>query len=230
MIQARLNDAAIALCEILEAANIKQGIFGGYAIGCLGGPRESKDIDCLAAISKPEIVALLHGSDGFAAVPQTREDYVAFLWSEEAHVRSVLVEVFVSDFKGAGFGMDSVVPMKHQVTGQIFGTRTINLLSPFLIFKGKVFAAARRAKFLDSADLRWLENNAGPVIQQEAHHLPLEEVGLAMKRYSILDRVFLRLGINVEAARARTAALDLKELPSYQKGDVQASLLAPSRP
>lgn len=125
--------------------------------------------------------------------------------------------------------MDAIVPEKKQVKGQFFGLRTINQLPASLIFKGKIFAAARRAKFHDSADLRWLENNTSTEIQDKAYDLPLEEVGLAMKRYSILERVFLRLGVNVEAAKARTAALDLKELPSYQKGDVQASLLAPSR-
>lgn len=126
--------------------------------------------------------------------------------------------------------MDAIVPEKKKVKGQFFGVRTINQLPPSLIFKGKIFAAARRAKFHDSADLRWLENNRGPEIQQNAYDLPLEEVGLAMKRYSILERVFLRLGVNVEAAKARTVSMDLKELPAYQKGDVQASLLAPPRP
>lgn len=101
MIQARLNDAAIALCDILEAADIKHGIFGGFAIGTLGGPRESKDIDCLAAISKPEIVALLDGTDGFTVLSQARTDYVAFLWSEKVdRSQAVLVEIFVEDFKG----------------------------------------------------------------------------------------------------------------------------------
>lgn len=101
MIQSRLNDAAIALSDILESADIKHGIFGGFAIGTLGGPRESKDIDCLAAISKAEAVALLHGSDGFTVVPQSRQDYVAFLWSEKAdRSQAVLVEIFVEDFKG----------------------------------------------------------------------------------------------------------------------------------
>lgn len=126
--------------------------------------------------------------------------------------------------------MDGIIPEKKEVKGQHFGLRTIYQLPPFLIFKGKIFAAARRAKFHDSADLRWLENNTSDQIQAQAHQLPLEEVGLAIKRYSILERVFLRLGVNVEAAKARTATMDLKELPSYQKGDVQTSLLAPSRP
>ncbi len=61
MIQARLNDAAIRLCQLLDAANIKHGIFGGYAIGVLGGPRESKDIDCIASTSKQALIHLLDG-------------------------------------------------------------------------------------------------------------------------------------------------------------------------
>ncbi|KAI9793502.1 MAG: hypothetical protein M1816_007934 [Peltula sp. TS41687] len=33
-------------------AGIKHRIFGGYSSGSLGGPRESKDIDCIASLSK----------------------------------------------------------------------------------------------------------------------------------------------------------------------------------
>lgn len=79
MLQDRLNDAAIALHQILAPANIRFGIFGGYAIGTLGGPRESKDVDCLASVSKQQIVALLNGKAGFTVIPQSRQDYVAFL-------------------------------------------------------------------------------------------------------------------------------------------------------
>jgi hypothetical protein len=38
--------------EVLQQANIKHGIFGGYAVASFGGPRESKDADCIAAVSK----------------------------------------------------------------------------------------------------------------------------------------------------------------------------------
>lgn len=41
MIQGRLNDAVIALRGILSRERIDFGIFGGYAIGTMGGgPRE----------------------------------------------------------------------------------------------------------------------------------------------------------------------------------------------
>jgi len=126
--------------------------------------------------------------------------------------------------------MNEITPEKRLVRGQIFGLQTIYQLPAHLIFKGKIYAAARRAKFHDSADLRWLENNCSTEIQKQAHTLPLEEIGLAIKRYAILERAFLRLNVNVEAAKRRTAAMDLKELPTYQKGDVQASLLAPPTP
>ena len=101
MIQGRLNDAAIALYRILSEAGIKHGIFGGYAIGALGGPRESKDIDCIAAVSKQEIIGILDGKQGFEYLPQSREDYVAFFWSDKpGKERSVLVEMFVENFPG----------------------------------------------------------------------------------------------------------------------------------
>lgn len=101
MLQDRLNDAAIALHRVLSRANIRFGIFGGYAIGVLGGSRESKDIDCIASISKQQIIAVLDGQAGFAAVPQSRQDYVAFLWSDvPERSNAVLVEIFCEQFSG----------------------------------------------------------------------------------------------------------------------------------
>jgi hypothetical protein len=99
--QARLNDAAIALYRVFYAADVKHGIFGGYAIGVLGGPRESKDIDCIASISKQDAIDILDGKEGFHYVDQTRDDYVAFLWSDSPKKeRPVLVEIFVEKFPG----------------------------------------------------------------------------------------------------------------------------------
>ncbi len=65
MNQACLNDAAIALYRVFYAANVKHGIFGGYAIGVLGRPCESKDIDYIASISKQDAIDLLDGKGGF---------------------------------------------------------------------------------------------------------------------------------------------------------------------
>lgn len=101
MIQSRLNDAAIRLYQLMDEASIKHGIFGGYAVAVLGGPRESKDIDCLASTSKQALIQLLEGKSGFQYVPQSRTDYVAFLWSDRAdRGNAVLVEVFVEQFAG----------------------------------------------------------------------------------------------------------------------------------
>ena len=101
MIQAHLNDAAIALYRILTAAGIKHGIFGGYAIGALSGPRESKDIDCIASVNKEQIISALDGKEGFQYIPQAREDRVAFFWSDKPNrEQAVLVEIFVEQFPG----------------------------------------------------------------------------------------------------------------------------------
>jgi hypothetical protein len=101
MIQARLNDAAIKLHELLNEVHVKHGIFGGYAIGALGGPRESKDIDCLASISKRSLISFIDGKAGFQYISQTRPDYAAFFWSESPDRKNpVLVEVFVEQFEG----------------------------------------------------------------------------------------------------------------------------------
>jgi hypothetical protein len=56
MVHARLNDAAIALYQVLQQAGIKHGIFGGFTVASLVGPRESKDVDCIASVSKEQII------------------------------------------------------------------------------------------------------------------------------------------------------------------------------
>lgn len=101
MIQERLNDAAIALYKGLTAAGIKHGIFGGYAIQALGGPRESKDIDCIASVDKQQVINILNGKEGFEYINQSRDDYVAFFWSDKpSRENAVLVEIFVESFPG----------------------------------------------------------------------------------------------------------------------------------
>ena len=110
MIQSRLNDAAIALGEVLRTADIKHGIFGGYALSCLGGTRESKDIDCLVSASKEKIISLLDGNNGFKYINQARPDCVAFLWSEKPKdPRAVLVEVFVDQFQGKIIALSFII-------------------------------------------------------------------------------------------------------------------------
>jgi hypothetical protein len=101
MMQDRLNDAAIALYNVLTQYGIRFGIFGGYAAGVLGGMRESKDIDCLASISKSQATQILDGKNGFQVIPQDRQDYVAFFWSEhQGRQNPVLVEIFCEHFPG----------------------------------------------------------------------------------------------------------------------------------
>ena len=87
--------------KLLNEAGVKYGAFGSFALCALVRPRESKDVDCIASISKPQVVALMDGKEGFVCVNQSREDYVAFLWSDSPERKhAVLVEIFVSAFPG----------------------------------------------------------------------------------------------------------------------------------
>lgn len=107
MITDHLHDAAIALGQVLGEADVRFGVFGGYAVSVLGGVRESKDIDCLASVTKDEAVALLDGRNGFVVIPQSRQDYVAFFWEDPRKSRSsnpVLVEIFCERFPGMNMG------------------------------------------------------------------------------------------------------------------------------
>lgn len=89
-----LNDAAIALCRVLTEAGARHGAFGGWAIGSLGGPRESKDVDVLVELDKASVVRLLDRKHGFRFTGNASEGYAAFLWSPNDQQPAVLVELF----------------------------------------------------------------------------------------------------------------------------------------
>lgn len=102
---------------------------------------------------------------------------------------------------------------------------SIAFLDPFYLFKGKLSAAATRAKFHDSADLRWLESHYNAQLCAHSHELDLSLVGLALKRYEELEWLFQRIGVNTNAARQAAASLDPHRLPRPQPGSVQRALL-----
>ncbi|KAK5069154.1 hypothetical protein LTR64_008693 [Lithohypha guttulata] len=226
MLQDRLSEAAIAFHRILEANNIPYGIFGGFAIACLGGARESKDVDCIAKVNKERLINIVDGRSGFVFVNQTRQDYVAFLWSDTPDRRNaVLLEVFVDQFPGSCYPLTNVPMGKVQVKGQNSGQQTISLLDPVLIFKGKLRAAALRSKFHDSADLRWLETRFSAQLATTVAQFDPVYVGLALRRYPELNNTFLRLGLDLQKAEAAVQSYSLDKLPAPQPGDVQKGLL-----
>ena len=233
----RLNDAAIALSCILTQAGVKFGIFGGFAILCLGGVRESKDVDCIASITKPQILELLNDRDGFSALPQTRQDYVAFIWSTFANESigdSVLVEVFCADFPGewtiipnssdiewltvylgSQYSMSAVQLFNTEIQGEHLGKGSTYVLDPSFIFEGKLSAAALRDKFHDAADLRWLE----------AHYPQLNMIciGLVLKTHPEMHWLFERIGVDVEKAKNRAEGVSVPGAGGI--GAVQKGLL-----
>lgn len=90
----KLSDAAIAICKALDELGVDFGIFGGYAVAVLGGPRESKDIDCVVNCSKDWLVQKLSKVDGFRSSGNVRPDFASFLYGEH----NILLEFFPSTF------------------------------------------------------------------------------------------------------------------------------------
>lgn len=123
--------------------------------------------------------------------------------------------------------MANVHPLIAQISGQTEGTGVTALLDLIYLFKGKLRAAATRENFHDSVDLRWLEGHNLVRLRQNSHAFDLYYVGLALKHYPELHHCFTRIGINVQAARARVASQDLNDIPRPATGDVQQGLLAP---
>lgn len=122
--------------------------------------------------------------------------------------------------------MHSVTPIGKPVQGAVFPSGQISLLDPAHIFKGKLRAAATRDKFHDSADLRWLETHFSAQVCAKRAEYSLEYVGLALKRYSELEFLFTRVGVDVQGAKGLVANVDIDRLPRPAVGDVQRGLLA----
>ena len=111
------------------------------------------------------------------------------------------------------------------VNGQKLGSGLASFLDPFYLFKGKLRAAATRSKFHDSADIRWLEDRYASIIQARKTELSLEYIGLAIKRYPELERLFGRIQVDLTKAKDAAAHLDPSKLPAPAFGDVQRGLL-----
>lgn len=111
------------------------------------------------------------------------------------------------------------------VNGQRLGSGLASFLDPFYLFKGKLRAAATRSKFHDSADLRWLEGRYASAIQARQGELNPEYIGLAIKRYPELERLFGRFGVDLARAKDAASDLDPFRLPAPAPGDVQRGLL-----
>lgn len=121
--------------------------------------------------------------------------------------------------------MGGVQASLRTINGQRLGTGQASFLDPFYLFKGKLRAAATRAKFHDSADMRWLADRYGNAIQARKESLNLEYIGLAMKRYPELEFLFGRPGIDLSRAKEAARDLDPSRLPAPPPGDVQRGLL-----
>ena len=88
---AKMSDVAIALAQVFEQLGVEFGIFGGYAVACLGGPRESKDIDCVVNCDKNWLVQQLSQVQNFRSMGNVREDVAIYVAQHD-----VTVELFPS--------------------------------------------------------------------------------------------------------------------------------------
>lgn len=113
------------------------------------------------------------------------------------------------------------VRLKGQATAQGVST----FVEPFSIFKGKLCAAATREKFHDSADLRTLLPRHADKIKPRIHQVNPKYVGLAIKRYSMLERMFSELGVDVEQAKKLAESINEEEPYPRGPGQIQHALL-----
>jgi len=61
-------------------------------------------------------------------------------------------------------------------------------------------------------------------IRARAHELNLTYNGLAINKYSMLERLFQRLGVNVAAAKKAARRVSLRNIPPLAVGGVQEGI------
>lgn len=215
----RLNDAAIAVNKALLEARVTFGIFGGFAVGVHGGPRESKDIDCVVNCQKEWLVTFLSSKKDFLYTNNTRPDYAAFFWGNDKPGNGVLIEFFPIVMT------PNMTPQTVTVQGESLGSQVTQLLDVGFVYKGKLRAAAMRGKHSDAADLIFLESRYTDYLKGRATEFSRYYVGLALKRFPHLEHSFVRVNIDVKAAKVRVQDVELDALPTPQPNDVQNGLL-----
>lgn len=97
-------------------------------------------------------------------------------------------------------------------------------LHPFFLFKDKVRLTATRARFHDSSDLRLLEKRYNLRFEHLHGFLDLAYTGQAIKNFPELDRLFARIGVDVDAALLASGSLDLEKVNPPGPFEVQLQL------
>lgn len=227
-----LSDAAIAIWEVLDNLGVPFGIFGGFAIATLGGPRESKDIDCAVHCTKEWLVEKSKKIEGFKSMDNQRQDIVTFLWGD----RNVLLEFFpseskdkqvvVSSAKEMTASMLNMMTIRMEVTGRRSGKSTTQILDPVIVFKGKLYATSMRNKYSDAADLIWLATKLSPELRSRSKEFSRHMIGRVVRRHPHLERTFSSIigADGLEASNATAREQDVDQLSAIEQNQVQNGL------
>lgn len=121
----------------------------------------------------------------------------------------------------------SVIQTKQvQVRGEKSGVQSTKILDPVFVYKGKLQAAATRAKHSDAVDLLFLEGENTVALRASDNQFSRHHVGAALKRYPHLEHSFVRLGLDLRACKEAAKDIDLGALPAISPPNaVQNGLL-----
>ncbi|KAI5789285.1 hypothetical protein FPQ18DRAFT_261628 [Pyronema domesticum] len=189
-----LSDAALALSRILTFHRIHHAFFGGFAIlSTTSSPsRETKDLDVLVSATKEHITSLLSARHGWLEIPQAREDYVAYFYKSphKTNTPMVLVEMFVGH-QASRFPVSQNCILK----GRHMGVSYVPILDPSYLFRGKLHAAATRAKQGDALDILYLVREYGTELKERLDGVDKTVVKQAVQRHPELRRALEKVGI-----------------------------------
>ena len=121
--------------------------------------------------------------------------------------------------------MSAISTQRVQVSGEKSGVKVTRILDPDFICKGKLQAAATRAKHSDAADLLYLEGRHNAALRARNKDLNRRHAGTALKRHPHLERSFARLGLDMEACKGAAKDIDISAVVRPEPNSVQNALL-----
>lgn len=110
--------------------------------------------------------------------------------------------------------MSVIQTTQVEVRGEKSGIQTTKILDPVFVYKGKLQAAATRAKHSDAADLLYLEGEHQAALRAHHRQFSRHRIGMALKRYPHLEHSFERLRLDLKACKAAARDIDANTLPA----------------
>ena len=114
---------------------------------------------------------------------------------------------------------------QHTVYGHTRKEGVTWILDPFFLFRDKIRLSATRNKFVDSHDLRILEEEYGLIFKKRVKALDPAYVGRSIKNSPDLERMYEGIGVDIEHALEASKSLKLEQIFPPPPAEVQRHVM-----